>query len=65
MEEDEDFNISLDSKDECTSRPSTWDDVVDDEYMFGPSIEDDGGLDEVVVESFGGLGDKALRLEYN
>ena len=42
-EEDEDFTISLDSDDEYTSRPSTWDDMVDDEYRFGPSIEDDIG----------------------
>lgn len=41
MEEDDDFSISLGSNDEYPSKPSTLDDVVENEYRFGPCNECD------------------------
>ena len=53
-------------EDDFTSRPSTSDDVLEDEYWSEPSSEDESDCcDDGFSDTIGVPADGSLRMEYN
>jgi hypothetical protein len=64
--EDDEVDAASGDEEDCTSGPSTSDDVLEDKYRSEPSSEDESDCCEVgFTESLGVPADGSLRMEYN
>jgi hypothetical protein len=64
--EDDEVGVASEDEDDLTSGQSTLDDVLEDEYRFEPSSEDESDCcDAGFTKSLGVPVDGSLRMEYN